>query len=213
MHDDFFQLGAHSLLGAQVIARVRGVFGTELKLLDVFDSPTVAELSGKIEEALTRQLSAMSEAEVEAALADFRPEIMARADASLSLVRLLEPEVLANPYPLYRKLREEDPVHWDRFMHTWVVTRYADVINVLHNFSADRTPTPEQLTAMGLHGMNPIAEGHGQADALHGRAGTYAIARAASVPSRRIGCAFCASTFRRSSTNCSTACRRAVRWI
>ena len=82
---------------------------------------------------------------------------MATSDASLSLVRLLEPEVLANPYPLYRKLRTEDPVHWDRFMHTWVVTRYPDVINVLHSFSADRTPTPEQLTAMGLSGMNPIA--------------------------------------------------------
>jgi amino acid adenylation domain-containing protein len=69
MDDDFFHLGAHSLLGAQVVARVRGVFGTELKLLDVFDAPTVAELSLKIEEALTRQLNAMTEAEVDAALA------------------------------------------------------------------------------------------------------------------------------------------------
>jgi len=69
MDDDFFHLGAHSLLGAQVVARVRGVFGTELKLLDVFDAPTVAELSVKIEEALTRQLNAMTEAEVDAALA------------------------------------------------------------------------------------------------------------------------------------------------
>jgi hypothetical protein len=67
--DDFFHLGAHSLLGAQVVARVRGVFGAELKLLDVFDAPTVAELSTKIEEALTRQLNAMTEAEVDAALA------------------------------------------------------------------------------------------------------------------------------------------------
>jgi amino acid adenylation domain-containing protein len=67
--DDFFHLGAHSLLGAQVIARVRGVFGTELKLLDVFDAPTVAELSVKIEQALTLQLNAMTEAEVDAALA------------------------------------------------------------------------------------------------------------------------------------------------
>ena len=67
--DDFFRLGAHSLLGAQIIARVRNVFGTELKLLDVFDSPTVAQLSVKIEEALTNQLSQMSEAEVDAALA------------------------------------------------------------------------------------------------------------------------------------------------
>ncbi|PZR76223.1 MAG: cytochrome P450, partial [Chthoniobacterales bacterium] len=83
---------------------------------------------------------------------------MGFSDASLSLVRLLEPEVLADPYPLYRRLRNEDPVHWDRFLHTWVVTRYSDVINVLHSFSADRTPTPAQLTAMGLSGLNPIAE-------------------------------------------------------
>jgi cytochrome P450 len=83
---------------------------------------------------------------------------MANPDASLSLVRLLEPEVLANPYPLYHRLRSEDPVHWDRFLHTWVVTRYPDVLNVLHSFSADRTPTPEQLTAMGLSGLNPIAK-------------------------------------------------------
>jgi acyl carrier protein len=67
--DDFFHLGAHSLLGAQIIARVRNVFGTELKLLDVFDAPTVAQLSVKIEEALTNQLGQMSEAEVDAALA------------------------------------------------------------------------------------------------------------------------------------------------
>ncbi|MGI9088545.1 MAG: non-ribosomal peptide synthetase [Chthoniobacterales bacterium] len=67
--DDFFQLGAHSLLGAQIIARVRNLFGADLKLLDVFDAPTVAELSLRIEAALTRQLNAMSEAEVEAALA------------------------------------------------------------------------------------------------------------------------------------------------
>src|SRR2546426_11954401 len=84
--------------------------------------------------------------------------MMISSDAKLSLVRLLEPEVLANPYPLYRKLRTEDPVHWDRFLHTWVVTRYADVLNVLHTFSADRTPTPEQLTAMGLSALNPIAK-------------------------------------------------------
>lgn len=82
---------------------------------------------------------------------------MASSDASLSLVRLLEPEVLANPYPLYHKLRSEDPVHWDRFLQTWVVTRYDDVVTVLSSFSADRTPTPAQLSAMGLSALNPIA--------------------------------------------------------
>jgi cytochrome P450 len=76
----------------------------------------------------------------------------------LSLYHLLEPEVLANPYPLYHRLRTEDPVHWDPFLHAWVVTRYADIVRVLHDFSAERTPTPEQLTALGLSALNPIAQ-------------------------------------------------------
>ncbi|MGH9775270.1 MAG: cytochrome P450 [Candidatus Acidiferrales bacterium] len=80
------------------------------------------------------------------------------SDASLSLFRLLDPEVLANPYPLFHQLRTEDPIHWDPFLHAWVVTRYDDVIRVFRDFSANRTPTPEQLTAMGLSSLSPIAE-------------------------------------------------------
>ena len=79
------------------------------------------------------------------------------SDPSLSLYRLLDPAVLADPYPLYARLREEDPVHWDPFLHCWVVTRYADVHTVLHSFSADRTPSPEQLRALGLAHIEPIA--------------------------------------------------------
>ena len=55
---------------------------------------------------------------------------MEGSDPTLSLYHLLDPEVLANPYPLFRRLRTEDPVHWDPFLHTWVVTRYADVVEV-----------------------------------------------------------------------------------
>lgn len=80
------------------------------------------------------------------------------ADGALSLYRLLDPEVLGNPYPLFHELREKDPVHWDPFLHAWVVTRYADVLEVLHTFSADRTPTPEQLATMGLAHLGPIAQ-------------------------------------------------------
>lgn len=78
-------------------------------------------------------------------------------DSSLSLFHLLDPEVLGNPYPLFARLRQEDPVHWDPFLHAWVVTRYADVVSVLYGFSADRTPTPEQLASMGLERLSPIA--------------------------------------------------------
>lgn len=78
--------------------------------------------------------------------------------AQLSLYHLLDPEVLANPYPLYARLRDEDPVHWDPYLHAWVVTRYQDVIEVFHRFSADRTPTPERLAALGMEGLAPIAQ-------------------------------------------------------
>ncbi|TMJ07240.1 MAG: cytochrome P450, partial [Bacillati bacterium ANGP1] len=83
---------------------------------------------------------------------------MGASGAPLSLYHLLDPEVLANPYPLFQRLRTEDPVHWDPFLHAWVVTRYQDVVTVLHRYSAERTPTPEQLTQMGLGSMNPIAQ-------------------------------------------------------
>lgn len=80
-----------------------------------------------------------------------------QTEPPLSLYHLLDPEVLADPYPLYRRLREHDPVHWDPFLHAWIVTRYEDVVTVLHRFSADRTPTPEQLEAMGASDVSPIA--------------------------------------------------------
>jgi len=81
-----------------------------------------------------------------------------KQDSTLSLYHLLDPEVLANPYPLYHRLRSEDPVHWDPFLHAWVATRYTDVMTVFQHFSAERTPTPEQLTALGLTALTPLAE-------------------------------------------------------
>lgn len=45
-----------------------------------------------------------------------------------------------NPYPAYRELQMKDPVHWSMLTRGWVLTRYADVIEVLRDdrFSADR---------------------------------------------------------------------------
>jgi hypothetical protein len=81
-----------------------------------------------------------------------------KSTPTLSLYQLLDPEVLANPYPLYQRLRTEAPVYWDPYLHAWVVTRYADVITVLHHFSANRTPSPEQLAAIGLAELAPLAQ-------------------------------------------------------
>jgi amino acid adenylation domain-containing protein len=55
VHDNFFFLGGHSLLGTQLIARVRDSFGVELPLRTVFDSPTAAEISAVIEQMLRKE--------------------------------------------------------------------------------------------------------------------------------------------------------------
>jgi len=79
-------------------------------------------------------------------------------DPSLSLFQLLDPAVHADPFPFYRRLREEAPVMWDPFMHTWVVTRYEGVHFVLKEFSADRTPDPKKMEALGLPSLGPVAD-------------------------------------------------------
>jgi acyl carrier protein len=53
LEDNFFMLGGHSLLGAQVIARLRQAFGVEMGLRSLFEAPTVAALSAEVER-LTR---------------------------------------------------------------------------------------------------------------------------------------------------------------
>ena len=42
-----------------------------------------------------------------------------------------DPEVLANPFPIYQYLRAEDPVHWSPVLKAWVITRYDDVRTIL----------------------------------------------------------------------------------
>jgi cytochrome P450 len=46
---------------------------------------------------------------------------------------LLEPGLLADPYPYYRELRETRPVHWNERWRGWIVARYEDVYAGLHD--------------------------------------------------------------------------------
>lgn len=46
---------------------------------------------------------------------DFRPSV---------------PAVLADPFPVFQRLRDEEPAHWSRALKGWVLTRYDDVKRV-----------------------------------------------------------------------------------
>jgi cytochrome P450 len=51
-----------------------------------------------------------------------------------------DPAVLADPFPLYARLRDEDPAHWSPRLKAWVLTRYEDVKRVCldSTMSSDR---------------------------------------------------------------------------
>src|SRR5262249_41239693 len=65
---------------------------------------------------------------------------------------LQEAEHVANPYPLYHRLRSEAPFHWDFVLYGWFLTRYADVRAALtdprlptKNFPFDVSQLPPDL--------------------------------------------------------------------
>ncbi|WP_437288862.1 cytochrome P450 [Sorangium sp. So ce406] len=58
---------------------------------------------------------------------DATPAATPAADADLDPFRLQSPETLANPYPVYARLRQEAPVYFSAGYNGWLVTRYDHV--------------------------------------------------------------------------------------
>ncbi|MDG5805285.1 cytochrome P450 [Streptomyces ossamyceticus] len=67
----------------------------------------------------------------------------------------LSAEMIADPYPVYRRLREQAPVYWHQQLGAWLLTRFTDCQAVLRDserFAADfrrvGIPTPETLLSL-----------------------------------------------------------------
>ena len=54
---------------------------------------------------------------------------------------LFAPEAVANSYPLFKRMRSEDPVHYSEALGYWILTRYRDVEAALRDerLSSNRT--------------------------------------------------------------------------
>jgi amino acid adenylation domain-containing protein len=65
VHDNFFELGGHSLLATRVVAQIQQEFEVDLKLMDFFKLPTIAELGKGIEGLLWIDAGIPSDDEVE----------------------------------------------------------------------------------------------------------------------------------------------------
>ena len=80
------------------------------------------------------------------------------SEEQTTITGLFRPEVLADPYPAYRKLRAEVPVFWDGW--SWLVTRYVDVRPALLDprlLAARITPSEAWLAETGL---GPLFRAH-----------------------------------------------------
>jgi len=49
-------------------------------------------------------------------------------------VNLLDPQFYVDPWPAYRWLRENDPVHWDPIHKLWGISRYEDIVEIEKNW-------------------------------------------------------------------------------
>ncbi len=60
-------------------------------------------------------------------------------------------ELLADPHPLYQRMRETDPVHWSEEFQAWFATGYPEVSEALlnpHLSNARTSRVPERLKAI-----------------------------------------------------------------
>ncbi len=73
LDDNFFLLGGHSLLGTQLVLRLRDQFGLDLTLRHLFEAQTVEKLSQTVERMLIDKLAAMSDEEAAQLLAEIQP--------------------------------------------------------------------------------------------------------------------------------------------
>ncbi len=105
IRDDFFHLGGHSLLAIQVLSRVRRLFGVELSIRTLFESPTVEGLARSIgREQEGRRAEA---GPALSALARGRELPLSFAQARLWFLDRLQPGSAIYNIPLAYRLRGE----------------------------------------------------------------------------------------------------------
>jgi len=73
VEDNFFLLGGHSMLGAQLIVRIAQLYGVEMTLLTLFEHPTVAALAAEVERLVIEEIADMSDDELLRANAALSP--------------------------------------------------------------------------------------------------------------------------------------------
>ena len=54
-------------------------------------------------------------------------------------------ELMVDPYPVYQKLRDEQPAYYNQELDLWVLSRYADVSAALRSFGGEFTDLGDRI--------------------------------------------------------------------
>ncbi|MBV2356316.1 cytochrome P450 [Streptomyces sp. J2-1] len=72
--------------------------------------------------------------------------------STAQLPDILSPEFAANPYPVYARMRAEEPLIWHEGMQSWIVSRYEDVERVFKDKRSEFTTENYDWQLEPVHG-------------------------------------------------------------
>jgi amino acid adenylation domain-containing protein len=153
---NFFDLGGHSLLATRLASRIREVFGVEIALRDLFESPTVAGIAAKVVAARS-DAEALPAPPISPAL---RPENpvdglpLSFSQQRLWFLDQLEPGNLFYNIPTVLRLRGELDVPALTFALNEIVARH----EVLRTTFAAKSGVPRQIITPSLTLDLPVTD-------------------------------------------------------
>src|SRR5271165_5438491 len=159
IHDNFFALGGHSLMAAQVIARVRQTLEVELPLRAMFDAPTIAGFAELIETERRARSGVVLPPISRASRVGEMP--LSLAQQRLWFIDQLEPgSPLYNISPMYRLRGRLDVAALERAINE-IVRRHESLRTTFRNVGGE----PVQVITPELHVSLEVTTVTGEADA------------------------------------------------
>jgi amino acid adenylation domain-containing protein len=105
IYDNFFQLGGHSLLVTQVLARIRAVLQIDLTIAHFFEAPTIAQLAQRVELAMHEKAGQGREVPPLVSVDRTQPLPLSFAQQRLWFLQQLEPSSSFYNIPIYTRLQ------------------------------------------------------------------------------------------------------------
>ncbi|HST62418.1 MAG TPA: amino acid adenylation domain-containing protein, partial [Longimicrobium sp.] len=165
VHDNFFDLGGHSLRATQVVSRIRDAFGIDLPLRALFEEPTVAGLAAR---------AVSARAGGSAALPPLVP-MPREGDIPLSFAQqrfwfVEQLGAAANAYIMPMALRLRGPLDADAFRRALdgLVARHEALRTVfrMKDGNAVQVILPDVRVALPVHDLSALPEDAREAEAL-----------------------------------------------